>query len=150
MSTPIETNTEELQEVLQQVYNLPNRSGGSTTPDLVISFVANEGDSYLTPDSVVASNFSIKSGSVQSTYTKLMNREEVKVILEHEYWYGNSKYTGVFHPIMVCAEEYSTQNTQSVCLEFAVNLVPGYGYTRFMGLIFNLDGTISHTSLKTV
>lgn len=36
MSTPIETNTEELQEILQTVYNLPNAGGGSSEPDLVI------------------------------------------------------------------------------------------------------------------
>lgn len=40
MSTPIETNTEELRGVLNDVYNLPNRStGGSSEPDLVIEFI---------------------------------------------------------------------------------------------------------------
>lgn len=143
MSTPIETNTEELQEILQTVYNLPNRSGGSTTPDLVLSL--NLEGKYLLADNVIQDAFSIKSGSVQTTYTKLKNREEVTVFVEYIFCYGNETYTGVFFPILVGATDYKSGSvtTNYVHLKLLADYVPGYnGSLDQISLELNLDGTI--------
>lgn len=70
MSSPIETNTEELQEILQTVYNLPNAGGGGSEPDLLIT---------------TDENFIIGSKSLNQTY----NAEQIlfdpnKVISAYE------------------------------------------------------------------
>ena len=86
MSTPIESNTEQLQEVLQQVYNLPNRSGGSTTPDLVV--VVDGISSDHTIFDLSADDVSIESGSVEDAIAKMANGGYVKVLvkLSYRYW----------------------------------------------------------------
>lgn len=97
MSTPIETNTEQLQEVLQQVYNLPNRSGGNTW-DCVITTVerpplGNSGDL----------DFSVVSGSLLSVWEKVNRGEKPNVLYqflgEYEGDYFNTfcEATGVEH-----------------------------------------------------
>ena len=97
MSTPIETNTEELNEILQTVYNLPNRSsGGSAEPDLVIGL--NVADTKMwkdgTTDSarhllgMTAGDVSIVSGSVSATADKVKQGLPVRVLIKsiHFYW----------------------------------------------------------------
>ena len=77
MSTPIETNTEELQEILQTVYNLPNAGGsGSAKTDLIIK-TAN-GFAF---DGTSARNISFDPNAVISTYEKLTAGNEVRVTL---------------------------------------------------------------------
>lgn len=148
MSTPIETNTEQLQEVLQQVYNLPNRSGGSTTPDLVLTINA-EGR-YL-DDQLTVEAFSIKSGSVQSTYTKLKNREEVKVLAEFLSYYGGTNFTGILYPILVSASDGDYGDGSGVQLKFISDYVPGYnGSVEQISLWLNLDGTIYNFEIENL
>lgn len=87
MSTPIETNTEQLQEVLQQVYNLPSRSGGSSEPDLVIttgenfSFLYIENAPERSPRNVV-----YETEKIISTYEKLKNGGDVRVTFGGQLW----------------------------------------------------------------
>lgn len=77
MSTPIETNTEELQEILQTVYNLPNAGGsGSAKTDLIIK-TAN-GFAF---NNTSARNISYDNNAVISTYEKLTAGNEVRVTL---------------------------------------------------------------------
>ena len=80
MSSPIKTNTEELQNILQQVYNLPDRSSGSAEPDLVITptedfninSVANNSNYNIT-------KIQFDQTAVISTYEKLAAGKDVRV-----------------------------------------------------------------------
>ena len=76
MSTPIETNTEELQGVLDRLYNLPNLGGsGKVSWDCVIE----ASDNKLTDGTT---NFSVVSGSLRSVADKLDSGEKPNVILK--------------------------------------------------------------------
>lgn len=84
MSTPIETNTEELQEILQTVYNLPNRSsGGGDNYDLIIpvDVPAYEGSGCL----MVEHLGEIDWAAVSATGEKLRNGENVNVLIKGNY-----------------------------------------------------------------
>lgn len=81
MSTPIETNTEKLQEILQTVYNLPMAGGGSAEPDLVIT--PTEDFSFNTVNINRNNNISKVSfdpSAVISTYEKLIAGKDVRVV----------------------------------------------------------------------
>lgn len=89
----IETNTQELREILETVYNLPNASGGgSAKADLVITGMPQT-------EPVTANYFSFRRGTmsgktfgpenvtfdqerVVSAYEKLINGEDVRVALQ--------------------------------------------------------------------
>lgn len=90
MNTPIETNTEELQEVLQQVYNLPNRSGGSTTWDCVITSDARP------PLGGTSHSFSVVSGSLLSVWEKVNRGEKPNVLFQYMGEYEGD-YFNIFH-----------------------------------------------------
>lgn len=78
----IKTNTEELQEILQTVYNLPNASGGSTEPDLVITYSNTDlSQSFSNP-----SFCSFDNAAVIDTYNKLLAGQTVNCVLNSEYW----------------------------------------------------------------
>ena len=83
MSTPIETNTEELNEILQTVYNLPNRSsGGSAEPDMTIR--TTEGfdfASYPTTYDYNCNHVTVDQNEFMATYEKLMAGNDVRVTL---------------------------------------------------------------------
>ena len=99
MSTPIETNTEELQEILQTVYNLPNAGGGSSKPDLVIGL--NVADTKMWEDGTTSDardlrdmtkdDVSIISGSISAVVEKVKQGLPVRVLLNevHFYWSTN-------------------------------------------------------------
>ena len=114
MATPIETNTEELQEILQTVYNLPMAGGGSAEPDLVITGI---------PETETGNYFAWTSGSfsgrnygpdyvtfdqekVIAAYEKLLSGKEVRVVLVTPgVWLNswNGKCIAVFSAIRVAA-----------------------------------------------
>ena len=81
MSTPIETNTEELQEILQTVYNLPNAGGGSSEPDLVIGL--DTSDLLTITDQTERLTFD--SAAVINAYNKLLSGETVNCVLNAKY-----------------------------------------------------------------
>ena len=75
MSTPIETNTEELQEILQTVYNLPLAGGsGKVSWDCVIE----ASGTYLEGGKI---NFTVVSGSLRGVHDKLSAFEKPNVLL---------------------------------------------------------------------
>ena len=92
MSTQIETNTEELNEILQTVYNLPNRSsGGDESYDLLFRLETPEGKSVFgmfETGSVGADNFYVVSGNLADVRSKLKASTPVKcgVVLDVYYW----------------------------------------------------------------
>ena len=81
MRTPIETNTAELQEILQTVYNLPMAGGGSAEPDLVIGL--DTSDSMQISERIETVTFD--SEAVINTYNKLLSGETVNCVLNANY-----------------------------------------------------------------
>lgn len=118
MSTPIETNTEQLQEVLQQVYNLPNRSGGSNSYDLIIPINA------LTMQSLTASDIGeIDYDAVAATKAKLTNGETVKVLIKGLVTMDSGDpYPANMFPTSVRMDYYG-----DVCVNFMLPLDAAYG-----------------------
>lgn len=100
MSTPMETNTEELRNILQQVYGLPDAgSGGSGEPDLVIGLnwrnpntqknaVAGDPEFRHNVDDV-----SIESGSVAAVVEKLQQNQPVRVLLKEVNFYNMNRWS---------------------------------------------------------
>lgn len=86
MSTPIESNTEGLQEILQTVYNLPMAGGGSAEPDLVIG-VNVSGQNVVSLAEMGIEDVSIVSGSVSDVVDKVKQGLPVKVIMTDIHYY---------------------------------------------------------------
>lgn len=81
MATPLETNTEELQKILQQVYDLPNANSSGTEPDLVITPTEN----FSFNDFAVNADYNVKQISfdpskVISTYEKLASGNDIRAV----------------------------------------------------------------------
>lgn len=101
MATPIETNTEELQEILQTVYNLPMAGGGSSEPDLMIGL--NIDNTKLCPDgssapcrsltNMTKNDVSIISGSISEVAEKVKQGLPVKVMLNEVHFYWDNRWT---------------------------------------------------------
>ena len=92
MATPMETNTEELQEILNTVYNLPMAGGGSSEPDLVIT--ATEDFAWAKPDNDPTSNFAkilFDPNAVISTYEKHMAGKDVRAVLRGLIFLNSSR-----------------------------------------------------------
>lgn len=89
MSTPIETNTEELQEVLQQVYNLPSRSASSDSYDMMLQLDMPEGES-LWEYAFTYDNLTVVSGDFHSVVDKLTTDQPVKIgVICHTYYWNH-------------------------------------------------------------
>lgn len=147
MSTPIETNTEDLREILQAVYELKNSAGGgSSEPDLVIGIEIPHSDD-VTLGGLTISHVTIKSGSVANTYAKLQERKEVKVFAEHEYWYGGYyKYTGVLYPSAVTMVDFDDIAGVSVMFVSSTRLDDGYD-GKIVRIILGMDGTVEYVTV---
>ena len=83
MSTPIETNTEELQEVLESLYglNMAPVGGGSSEPDLVIA----PADGFTAWTTSGAKNITFDPEQVIATCDKVLAGKEVNVALTGPY-----------------------------------------------------------------
>ncbi|MBR5820350.1 MAG: hypothetical protein IKY68_03770 [Alistipes sp.] len=77
MATPIETNTEGLNEILNQVYNLPNRSSGSSEPDLVLY----PKDNYIVAYGPKQNTVDFDQSQAVNVYKKVLAGEDVNVII---------------------------------------------------------------------
>ena len=100
MSTPIETNTEELQEILQQVYDLPNRNSGGATWDMTIRFTRDNLDDYG-PTNISVEDFVIDSTEIDNVKHKIRSGEFVNVRMLGGYRYFSASTYGVFTPIHI-------------------------------------------------
>lgn len=137
MSTPIESNTEELQEILQTVYNLPSRSGGSTTPDLVV-VVDGSGHEYL--DDITTSDVSIESGSLANAIEKIQSGQYASVMLKFKMVYMETTYCQVSYPETVGVGVFNNENTYLV-VQFDARYYPrNADYIYKYVLELNLDG----------
>lgn len=140
MSTPIETNTEELQEILQTVYNLPLAGGGSSEPDLVIGLD--------TSDTMVINGpverLSFDSAAVISAYNKLLSGETVNCVLNAKYHIDSGPAVSASSP-QITAYAMSEPNNSARVGHVYVCFNLWYGYDGFWGTLlvqigFNIHG----------
>lgn len=130
MVTPIETNTEELQEILQTVYNLPMAGGGSSAPDLVIGLD--------TSDSLTITNqterLTFDSADVVNAYNKLLSGETVNCVLNAKYHIHSGPAVSASSPqITVYAMSEDSNSARVGYVEVYFNL--WYDYSGFTGTI---------------
>lgn len=123
MSTPIETNTEELQEILQTVYNLPNAGGGSASYDLTVNlsgdFWTSDSTSYNPADNLTVT---YDAEEARNTAIKLAAGESVSVIVRGDLVFdsGTPYENCVMHPTFLYGSGDSSSEYYGVAL--AVNL----------------------------
>lgn len=135
MSTPIETNTEELREVLQQVYALPNAGGGSDNYDLVIGLnIVNT----KTRVSGVSYNFrnaslddvSIEGGSLSAAAEKIQQGVPAKVALKAIHFYGDNwwyKSIGTASSVSIVSHaNYPGESWTELSCYFRMDALPDY------------------------
>lgn len=130
MSTPIETNTEELQEILQTVYNLPNAGGGSSAPDLVIGLDTSD---LLTITSQTE-RLTFDSADVVNAYNKLLSGETVNCVLNAKYHIHSGPAVSASSPqITVYATSEDGNSARVGYVDVFFNL--WYNYYGFEGTI---------------
>ena len=131
MATPIETNTEELQEILQTVYNLP-MAGGSSEPDLVITLDdSDSGGINNHPE-----KFSFNSDDVIGVYNKLLTGQTVNCVLNAAYWPTSGG----------CCNASSPHVTA-----FAISDDNNSARAGYLGILFNLSALYNgYNSIYTV
>lgn len=156
MSTPIETNTEELQEILQTVYNLPNAGGGSAELDLVIGFDDSNWDGVTRPD-----QFTFDQAAVVATYNKLLAKQTVNCVLNAVYWphsggaisasspqvtafafseANNSSRVGYMRAYFNLFRQYDLNGYWTFCIEFSIT---GNGTVNISNAWFNATSQFS-------
>ena len=151
MSTPIETNTEELQEILQTVYNLPNRSsGGSAEPDLVIGSTSGWLDSTTASDT-----FYIKSGDISTVVEKL--KQGINPIVtfsivqayDEKEWAKTISYARDVSLLFYNTENPSTDNPAYLKVLFVIQNVVTRDFEHYrISVRFNLDTGAITTNIK--
>lgn len=129
MSTPMETNTEQLREILQQVYDLPEAgNGGGSEPDLAICPMLDDGTSNYFR--MKAGNFNGRDcgpkyvtydpEKVISVYEKLQAGKDVRVVftglLSLNSWDG---YFSVCYP---CSRAVAISNPNYTLLAVAFQM----------------------------
>ena len=140
MSTPIETNTEGLQEILQNVYNLPMAGGGSAEPDLVIGLDTSETLFMFGK----FENLTFEPSSVVNAYNKLLSGETVNCVLNAKYHLDSGPAVSASSPqITAYAMSESNNSARVGFMEVFFNL--WYNYDGFYGtvlvqLLFNIHG----------
>ena len=144
MSTPIETNTEELQEILQTVYNLPMAGGGSSEPDLVIHF--NKPDFGSLNGYAELATFNQED--VISTYNKLLSGETVNCVLNATYWPdtgGPIKASSPHITAFAKSEDGNSARVGYVDVTFNLWYNSGFLGTVLVWIRFNIhgNGTVS-------
>ena len=146
MSTPIETNTEELQDLVTRVYNLPNIGGrgGSSEPDLVITLT----ESVMDGITDHPEKFSFNSGEVVNAYTKLLSGETVNCVLNADYFPNSgTKVKASSSQITATAEIIDNNSALAGYMEVHFNLWHN-GDWRGLSLVtlgfgIHHDGTVS-------
>lgn len=156
MSTPIETNTEELREILDEVYNLPDRStGGSSEPDLVIGANANgelsadnQWFNFLN-DNLLVESFVILGGDVSRVIEKVKNGIAPRVQLREMQVYNSGYFSrGICDAVYVSignkygTSYYDGEEYDRVIVKFSLLDIPGYnGGNNPCDLSLEIDST---------
>jgi hypothetical protein len=91
----------------------------------------------------IEQNLLIKSGSVADVIEKLENRQEVRVVLEHDYPYGESNnFVGVFYPSIVTSQNANSGNAKYLRLDFSVNMLPAEYNFLHLCIAYVDDGSL--------
>ena len=162
MSTPIETNTEDLREILQAVYDLKNSAGGgSSKPDLLLGgtdkfYVHNVTDSST---SWGAQNITYDPVEVISAYEKAKAGDVVTAVLASKTALDSYRpqYSTTLHASMVAASNYDDR-TQQLMVYFALDVCyfadadPTVGYLKYTFDVDTANSTavLSKTALKRI
>lgn len=142
MSTPIETNTEELQEILQTVYNLPLAGGGSSKADLVIT--PDENFRFI-KRSPTNPDFNVEKvlfdpNDVIATYEKLLSGNDVRVVLTGRMFFNEEdpKYMATFPAMRVLAASIEAGNNGDY-LVVRIPIADGYWHLSDDGIIAHIE-----------
>lgn len=109
MATPIETNTEDLREILQAVYDLKNSAGGgSSEPDLVIGLTTESAADTITG---TPERFSFNSEDVVNAYAKLLSGETVNCVLNADYFPSSGGKVKASNPHITAFAEITDNNS---------------------------------------
>lgn len=140
MSTPLETNTEELQEILRQVYDLPDRSSVGGSYDLEIGMTCK----WFEPDPLnerCTIDFSYDHEQVAAVCEKMVNGENPSVIVrgaEVEFDSGGV-YEVAFHPFQVRGGAWDYKGTTTIrCYRLWVEFI-AYNSSQNSHGTFTLD-----------
>lgn len=150
MSTPIETNTEELQEILQTVYNLPNAGGGSSEPDLIVTINIPKNDGYIS--NITADHVTFDTSKIPALIAKLESWTPVSVVIQAKYYYGDyGEFTGFFYPTTVVKKIRPDAPTLSVGIECRTSHHPGHsGWTNdLLRMVLTENGTYEVSAEST-
>ena len=144
MSSPIKTNTEELQNILQQVYNLPDRSSGSAEPDLVIG-MNTSGNMSITGE---VDKLTFDSASVVNTYNKILSGQAVSCVLNAKYHIHSGGAIDASSPhitAMAWSDDNNSARVGTMRVFFNLWYSYGFGGTILVDIVFNIhhDGTAS-------
>ena len=124
----LRTNNEELGEILQQVYNLPNASSGGSEPDLVIT-LDTAGNNYQLSESQA----SMDGEQVIETYRKLVNGEAVNCVAKFDMWFDSGAPTQ-YHLRAITYTVRSDSNEGKIRFFFEVP-IPPTTYCHDIGLL---------------
>ena len=148
MGTPIETNTTELQEILQTVYNLPMAGGGTSEPDLVIKLTVPWHGSLT---EAAASNFSVESGDVSTVIAKVRNFENPTIILKTDYYYWELRYVGIATASSVLyLEEGNDGFGDGLRINFDLPVIYHPEAQTFMSIVVNASGSVTNYVYKII
>lgn len=147
MATPIETNTEELQEILQTVYNLPMAGGGSSEPDLVITL---DNSSNSTNIDNHPEKFTFNSEDAISVYNKLLTGQTVNCVLNATYWPSSGGCFNASSPhVTALAKSDDNNSARAGYLGILFNLSALYnGYNSICTV--HLDFNITHSNTAVI
>jgi hypothetical protein len=137
MSTPIETNTEELQEILETVNNLPSLGGSEYDLELI----ANMPEDIMQVVDLSAEHITV-NGNYETLKAKIMSGKGIKAVLRHSY-----EHTALVYHNTVPAFSAGFTNVfggDSVFAEFLINGIPGasFGTIYVLHVLLGADNSI--------
>ena len=126
MSTPIENNTEELQEILQTVNNLPNLGGNNYDWVIVMNLTADKLTAGTLPTQEDVSDV---IGDYATVKAKLQNNEKVNVLIKHEFsgtvFGGDMTIKSTTTPVMIGLASGALYGPEAIVADFVFNAIPG-------------------------
>lgn len=137
MSTPIENNTEELQEILQTVNNLPNLGGSEYDLELIanmpedIEYVAGLSAEHITVN-----------GNYETLKAKIMSGKGIKAVLRHSYEHASLVY---HNTVPAFSAGFNNCNGQDFLFaDFFISYVPGFisGGVCIVHALLDVDNSI--------
>lgn len=139
MATPLETNTEELQKILQQVYDLPNKNSEGSSPDLVISLDTSEFSTINGRNE----NLSFDSSEVITAYNKLLSGETAKCVLNAKYHIHSGPAVAASSPQITAfamSEDGNSARVGQMSVFFNLWYSATYTGTLLIEVVFNIHG----------